>query len=531
MMKAFLQPSQVTLETTWRRIPKTAKLAFMTSLATGVLVYLFALTNPLVCVGDALNNIISSSNQVGLGRWSCSWLSALSTDYSMPLVNGVIMLLAVSLLAAIVVVYLEIRSSLLAVVCALVLICYPSVGNTLKYTHLADGYMIAAMLVVLSLYLLDRYRFGWIVSIPMLTLALGTYQAYVSLVIALMFTRAVQLILRPSSDNRALLRLALRYILVVAASLAAYYALVGPFSDMYGIPLSDYQSVDSMGKFSLGTLMDNFLNCYRDFKKEITFLSFRPGFYVNGYANYLYVCLTAGLIVVTYVTGKNKTVLKSVALAALLALSPLLLCSIHIFNPSSVYSLMTYSVACLYLLGIVVLEQLPDVLRHLSEDIQGKAAYILSGRKWMRTLLCLASWVMIICLIVCLYAWTVGINLDYYRAKLDNENMYAQCSLYLQMAEATPGYEKSMPIYVVGSPVDSASISRAQPTLNQPKSYYAFMKFFLGVQMPFGIANSIDDAAYRFAATEAFAQMPTYPAGGCSLVADGNLYIKLSEIR
>lgn len=529
-MSEFLRLPQAALSTQWRRIPKQVKAAFLTALTAGVLIYLFALTNTLVGSGDALNNVVSSANQVGLGRWSCSWLCSLSTEYSMPLVNGLMMILAVSLLAAVATMLLEIRSTFFAMLTALVLIAYPSVGDTLKYLHLADGYMIAALLAVLALYLADRYRFGWAAGVPLLTLALGTYQAYASLVVALMFVRGIQLVLRPSSENRMLLKLVLRYVLLIAVSMALYYGLARFFSGYYGIPLSDYQSVSSMGNFSPQTLLNNFLGCYRDFKSEITFLSFRPGFYVNGYANYLYVACTLGLMLVIYLTGENKTVFKAVLLTALTALAPFLLCSVRIFNPAKVYSLMTYSVVGLYLLGVVLLEQLPAALKRLSVEPHGKTAFLLAGRKGMRVLLIVVSWLMILCLIVALYAWIVGENLDYYQEKLDYGNMYAQCAAYLQTAENTPGYQKNMPIYIIGTAADSAIGSRAQTLLNRPKYFYAFLRYYLGVNMPFGIAGQIDTIAYAFAEAEAFDGMPAYPAEGCAVVADGGLYLKLSGL-
>ncbi|MDD3212623.1 MAG: glucosyltransferase domain-containing protein [Eubacteriales bacterium] len=529
-MDKYLRSPQAAFSTLWRRITRPVKAAFLTAFISGVLIYLFAITNTLVGSGDALNNVVSGANQVGLGRWSCSWLCSLSTVYSMPLVNGLMMILAVSLLAVVVTMLLEIRSTFFAMLAALVLIAYPSVGDTLKYLHLADGYMIAALLAVTALYLADRYRFGWAAGVPLLTLALGTYQAYASLAAALMFVRGVQLVLRPSSENRALLKLVLRYVLLMAISMALYYGLARFFSGYYGIPLSDYQSVSSMGSFSPQTLLNNFLGCYRDFKSEITFLSYRADFYVNGYANYLYVACTLGLTLAIYLTGAGKSVLKSVLLAALLALAPFLLCSVRVFNPAKVYSLMTYSVVGLYLLGIVLMEQLPAALKRLAGETRGKAALVLAGRKWMRVLLVIVSWLMILCLIVALYAWIVGENLDYYREKLDFENMYAQCSAYLQTAENTDGYSKNMPIYIIGSAAGSAVVSRTQTLLNRPKYFYAFMRYYLGVDMPFGIAGQIDMTAYAFADTEAFAGMPAYPAAGCAAVVDGGLYLKLSGI-
>lgn len=528
MQHKLEQPAFTSLWRVFERCPKPARIAFVSSFFGGLLTYLYALTNPLLCVGDALTNVVSTSNQVGLGRWSSAWLCSLSPELSMPLVNGLIMLLATSLLAGVVVVYVEMQSPLLAAAAGLVLALYPSVGNTLKYVHLADGYQIAALLAVVSLFVTDRYRFGWLAGIPLLVLALGTYQANLSLVVALMLVRALQLLIKPGVQVRSLLWLALRYLLYAAAALAAYYVLVGVFSRQYGIPLSDYQSVSNMGQWTPALVWDNFIACYRDFRKEITFLSFRPGFYVNGYANYLYVLLAVGLIGAAYLSVRGKTPLKTALLMVLLALSPFLLCSIHIFNPATVYSLMTYSVAGLYLIGLVAMERLPDVLLRLAQATQGKVGLMRSSLRGTRVLLVVVSWVLIICLAVCLYAWAAGINVDYYSAQLDYGNMYAQCSLYLSLAEAADGYTHGMPIYVLGTAGAGAS-SRANTLLNSPKAFYAFMKFMLGVQMPYGIAGDINRAAEQFMEGAAYRQMPAYPADGCAVVSDGAVYVKLAE--
>lgn len=47
--------------------------------------------------------------------------------------------------------------------------------------------------------------------------------------------------------------------------------------------------------------------------------------------------------------------------------------------------------------------------------------------------------------------------------------------------------------------------------------------------MPYGVAGEINLAARRFMETQAYVQMPDYPAPGCSVVIDGAVYIKLSE--
>lgn len=507
----------------YKRTPRAARLAFVSAFLGGVLVYLFALTNLTLSTGDALTNVVFNGNLIWLGRWSSAWLSGLGTDLSMPLVNGLLMISAISLLAAFVVSFLHIKSSLCAVLCGLTLICFPSVGATLGYLHNADGYMIAAMLAVLSLLLMDNLRWGIVPAVPLLALAVGTYQANASLVIALMFVRAVQLILEGELQNKALLLRALRYFAYIALSLGLYYVLVGVFTRASGIALSDYQSVSDMGRFSLGTLWANLLGCYKDFKGSITFLSYRNDYYVSGYANYLYAAICAGLTGLVYALGRNKTVLKGVVLAALMLLSPMLLCSIRLFNPATVYSLMVYSVSCMYLLGLMLMERLPATLAQL----EGCRLRPLA-KKAMRLISVGASWALTACLTVCLFVWSVGTNVDFYRGKMDYESMYSQCSSYLTLAEAAEGYQPDMPIYVIGE-IGGSNASRGAVALQMPKYFYAFMHYYLDVRMPYGIANSIDDEALRIRGTDAFAAMPVYPLEGCARVIDGAMVVKLSD--
>ena len=139
-----------TAEGAMKRLSRPVRLAFLAALGTGLVVYLFALTNRIFCTGDALNNVLFDGNLSWMGRWSCQLLSSLGTDLSIPPVNGMLMITAMAVMAAVTVSLLEIRSDVLAVLAAGVIMCHPSAGATLKYLHNADGYMIAALLAVIG---------------------------------------------------------------------------------------------------------------------------------------------------------------------------------------------------------------------------------------------------------------------------------------------------------------------------------------------------------------------------------------------
>lgn len=518
-----------------RRIGRPAKTAALSAFLTGLLVYLFALTHQVFCTGDALNNYVFNGDLSWMGRWSSRWLSMPGTDYNMPQVNGLIMLAALALTAGLTASLLQVRTTLGALLVGAVMVCHPAAGATLQYLHNADGYMLAALLAVLALWLTDRHKLGFLLGAVLLCLSMGTYQAYLALVVALMAVRGAALLAEGREEDRALLGRILRYGLLAALGIALYYGVTKGLAAM-GMQLSDYQSVGSMGQFTAAQLAENFLGCFRDFKESITFLSFRPGYYVNGYLNYA--LFAAGWGMIWFFTLRNgfrkgfSGWLRLSLLLVLTLLSPMLFCAIRMANPQYVHKLMTYSTVAVYLLAIVCCEQAEATLRPApgcSPEQQGPAMALPAVlSQWLRRLY---TWFAPAALAVCLLVWSVGSNLDFYRGHEDYQNLYAQCSAYLSLAEQTEGYEKHMPIYVVGQPDEESALSRQQPGLHEIKSYYAFMVHVLKVQMPLGAANQIDEAALALCSTEAFAAMPAYPLSGCAMVIDDAMVIKLGAVE
>ena len=527
-----------TMEGAWKRLSRPVKLSFFAALGTGLVVYLFILTNRMFCAGDALNNVVYDGNLTWMGRWSCKLLSSLGTDLAMPLVNGMLMILFLSMAAAVMVSLLEIRSDLLAVLAAGVVMCHPSAGATMKYLPYADGFILAALLAVAALWLTDRYVWGFLPGAALLCLSMGTYQAYLALIVSLMLVRGVSQLAGGQLDDRALLLRMLRYGLLLALGVGAYFG-VTRLLEAFGVKLSDYQSVSSMGQFTLEELWRNFVGCYGDFRRNIMMLSSRPGYYVTGYTNYFLFAAGLGcmwLLTLSGGFGKGRSPwLRLALLAALTVLSPVFYCCIRLANPGALHSLMVYSTVGMHLMVIAGLQLICDRLgSRPAPDKAGESGESTEKQGILRGLSDLAlrlfSWVAPLCVAVCVFVWSVGSNVDYYRGHEDYENLYAQCIAYLTLAEQTPGYERNMPIYVVGQPDGDSVMSRSRPGLYETQSYYMFMVNILKVQMPYGIVNQLGEDARVIAGTDAFAAMPAYPLPGCAQVVDGAMVVKLGPL-
>ncbi|MCI5955768.1 MAG: glucosyltransferase domain-containing protein [Clostridiales bacterium] len=505
---------QQVLSRLWReKITRPVRVAFFSSFIVGLLTYLFAMTNILFLTGDALNNVYFDGNLIWLGRWSSQWLSSLSTNYTMPYVNGMIMLMSIAGLSALLVAVFEIKSSLLALMSAGVLTCFPTVSKTLGFLHNADAYLLAVM----GLFVLERCCWGFVPAVLLIAIGTGTYQACATLVIGMMFVRGVQLTVCSEQNARALARRALRYALCIAAALALYYGMALWFSQRTGLEIGEYQSVEAAASVdTLRLLPGNFVQCYRDFWQAFTVLSELPEYQASGWPPVVFGALSVLMCFVVFGVKQGGKWGRLELLCLLWALAPFLLCSIRAFNPDKVYALMTYSVSGLYLLGMVMLDELPGVL----ERLKGKrtVAVFLSG----------ASWVMLACTVVCLFHWTVSANLEFYLARMDYENMYAQCSAYLARAESSEDYVQGMPIVVIGE--SGYNSGRAPTAMYQSKFYYSFMNYCLRVDMPMGVANDVRDQARALADTEDFLLMPCYPEEGCVQAIGDYMVVKLGEV-
>jgi len=498
----------------WRKIGKPVRLAFFASLCTGLLAYLYRLTNLFFTEGDALNNVWFNGNMVWVGRWSSAWLSGLSTDLTMPAVNGLLVIFAVALIAAMLVELLEIRSSLMAILAGGVLMCHPTVSATLGFLHNSDAYMMAAMLSVLGFVVLERFRWGFVPAVALIAFGTGTYQACASLVIGMMFVRGVQLLVLSEESAKNLWFRAVKWVLCIGLSLALYYLLAQLFSKWSGIAISSYQSVSEAASLeTFRQIPANVVKCFGDFAFQMEWEKYEGQQLLLSRLNAVVAAVTVVLVLVVFFLRQGRKLGRMAVLIALLALAPFFLCSIQIFNPDHVYGLMTYSTVGLYLMAILMADSLPE--------------QSFARTKKLRIPACVMNWTLVICLTVGAFQWAVNANVGFFKAALDYEKMYAMCAKFMDMAESHEDYMGGMPIYVIG---DIAwDDMRQTPQLNATKSYYAFMKSVLGATMPYGIANVVEENARRITESEDFVIMSCFPAEDCVAVIEDCLVIKLSE--
>lgn len=507
----------------WRRVAPPQRAAFFSCLITGYLVHLYAFTN-LIPNSDGLSRVFDPQQMTISGRWFLHYASSLNDFTQMPAVIGLLSLLFVSLAALLVVDLLSIRSKVLAGLAGAVMAAFPCMGYTFLYMFTASAYCLAILLAVLSVWLARRGRLGWPAGVLALALAMGTYQAYVTVAIALSLLVVFKETLDPEATFQGTLRLGLRLVCFLAAGAVLYYAILLVFLKVKDLELLSYLGMDAASAgYPFAQLPRLIFTAY----KQVVAFFFVPGS-ADGFASGWMVLLDLAALALGLVcflgrlTGSklHKALWRPVGALAMLALLPLGVNFMQVLSPYAAPTpLMKYSFVTVYL-AVLLLAELADgsqVLGRLRSDAVALTAL------WAAVLL--------------LFCLNTN-NLLYTASAQAHRATESFATRLLTRIEGCPGYERGIEIAVVGAvtdgllrshipsyaQVDHYSVPR-DTVLDLNKHLYYYFDQWLNVP----VDEPEEEVMLAVSASPAFAAMPLYPADGSVQVVDGRVVVKLQE--
>ena len=201
------------------------KLPLITGFVFGLAANLYAFTNKFVNA-DELEYLFSKGATLSSGRWALALTSCIFPDVSMPWIYGVIAVMILTLSACVIICTFEIKGRILQCVLAGLIVSFPVQAMTFAYMFTCVPYAIAVLLVSIAVYNYSRGgKCGWIVSSVLLTLALGIYQAYISLAVSLFLVYIVKRTLDGEMSWQRLIRHGLGCIGVLLTAAVLYFAV------------------------------------------------------------------------------------------------------------------------------------------------------------------------------------------------------------------------------------------------------------------------------------------------------------------
>lgn len=504
----------------WRRLQPAQRAAFFACIITGYLVHLYAFTNIVPC-SDGLSRVYDPQQMTVSGRWFLHYASMLNGFTQMPAVIGLLSMLLLGAAAALTVGLLHVRSRSLGGVCGAVMAAFPCLGYTFLYMFTASAYCLAIFMAVLAVQLAVRGKWRLVPAVLLLAMAMGTYQAYAAMSIALSVLVVIEFLTRPEATLRGTLRLGGRLVAFLALGAAAYYGILQIFLRVKHVQLLSYLGMDTvMTHYPLAKLPSLLVTTY----KQVLAFFFIPGS-VNGYDTPVLSVLNALLLAAAAVSlvaalRHDRLLLQPwrvLLLLVLILLFPLAINFGQIMSPYSAPTpIMKYAFVLVYLAALLMLDQCDGCIP------RPKAAGI-------------AGAVCVCALLVCFLQTN---NLLYTASAQAHRATQSYLTRMMARVEDCDGYTPGMEVVIIGTIPDAqmhsaiesyAQVSHYSVPIHQVAPLNKHLYYYLNDWLSIPIKEPSQEAMAAVAGSDAFAAMPLYPQQGSVQVLDGRLVVKLSE--
>ncbi len=511
------------IERLYGKITVNQRTAFLSAIIIGLIAHLYMFTNKLPNYDDILINSFGATFR--LGRWFLWVLGAIAYHldlvYSLPWVNGLVSLLLLAVAAMLMVDVLKIKSKISVVIISGIFVVFPSWTATFFFMFTAPFYALAVFLIVLSVYLNVKFKYGYIFGIMLLALSLGIYQAY--LPFAATFY-VVVLIMEIGSDNGDYILIwkkAFKYLFTILAGVLLYYAIMKLSLIITNQQLADYKGVGQMGALSASMLPDLVKNIINNGFGIVVNNNLEISYNLllkAGYAWLYFVDFVLGVMLVIRCAKKHDYG-KMILVVLLLLAFVIAVNGIYIICPQedAVYALMTYAYSFFIIFPIVLLDCLLGEKKFENSGLLICLEYVS---------VCVAG---IMIAVYCHFA-----NAEYFSIQLSYEQATSYYTTLITQIKETEGYSDSMPIVFVGENkkiedetlykneiMDIFDMSGRDDTLVESYTMKYLLRYYCGFDPEYGSVSEIDQKIVN--------QMPIYPKDGSIKIYNNSVIVKLSE--
>ena len=213
---------------------------------------------------DSLFSIYEESPDINIavGRFLRPVYRMLRGNFALPVINGFLSLVYLSLAIYLLSDIMEIRrKSFLALTCGLLSTNVTFSLMNATYFHDSDAYMLSLLLALGGVWVALRLRHGICWSVLFYFCSLGIYQAYIDAAIYVFLMLALVRLLKGERVKRVYLE-SLQYLLAIAAAMVLYY--IGIKVTQHFANLSDgdyYNTLSNVTALSLGSVFQRLFTC------------------------------------------------------------------------------------------------------------------------------------------------------------------------------------------------------------------------------------------------------------------------------
>jgi len=473
---------------------------FLTAMLTGLLAHGYAFGNKLLN-HDEIESLFGKGATVTSGRWGLEPVKLLFPDWSMPWIYGLLSLLLISCACCLMLKMLDIRTAAMRLLLPALIVSFPSLTGTFCFMFTAPAYAWSFLLTTASVFLVRRGgRWELALSVPLLILGLGIYQAYISLAASLYLVLMIRDTLDGERSVPQIIRFGVKALAMMLLSIGLYYLVTQAVFRITGAEFNDYVTANVNGAISLPRRVrmayDNFFYIF----------SFRNFYIISSeFSRLLHIVLGLALLAaLAFLALRGRRPLHAALLGLLLFLLPLSICCMFlIMSRESIHTLVMYSFVCLYLLMGLTAERLRPAVPILSAAL----AAVVLGNVYFA-------------------------NMCYLKMQLQYENARAFYTVLLARAESVEGFDEDCTLAVLGRQknllhsfpeLDTDLFMGVNGDLVNIYSRENLIRFYLGQDLPF----ADEDTVSRLENDPRVLQMAEYPYDGSVRRIDDTIVVKL----
>lgn len=507
----------------FQRTSSPQRAAFLACFVSGYLVHLFAFTN-IIPNFDGISRVFDPQQMTVSGRWFLHYASALNTFTQMPALIGFFSMVFLALAAAGIVGVLGLRSRALSALLGVSMAAFPCMGYTFLYMFTASAYCLAIFLAVLSVALAKR-SWPWAVGgSVLLALAMGIYQAYAAVAVALSVLLILKQCLSHRTQCKATALLGVRLLAFLAVGAVLYYVILQIFLKVKGLELLDYLGMSQAGGgYPIAQLPSLLLSTY----KQVVVFFLIPGS-SSAFTTPLFVglnLLAAVLAAVCFFAilvrrSLWKEIWRVAGAVVMILLLPAAVGFAQIIAPySDATPIMKYPYVLVYAAVLLCADLGLSLLPRPKAGVS-------------------VSWALAACM-VCLTLYGANINNILYTASEQaHRAALSYATRLMERIESCPGYTGEEEIVIIGSfPVDRiysqiesyALVDHYSVPLNTVIPLNKHIYYYLQDWLNLPVEEPEEEVMLEVSQSQEFRNMPLYPADGSVQKVDGRIVVKIQE--
>lgn len=344
------------------KISNDEKFAVIISVIIGLLCHIYKIVNYLPN-HDSIYNYYNSQNVVGSGRWFLSIACGFSSYYDLPWITGFLSILFISFTVAVLVRIFSIENRFLISLVSGLLVCSPSITETLFFGFTSDGYMLAMLFSAVAVLLSDikdDSKIHFILSTILITLTCATYQSYISFSLVLLVCLCIWNLLFKEYQFKEYIHWIARELIKYIIALISFYIIWKLCLHFEGIEINNYQGINSMSL--------NFINIILAIPSSIKTLYFyilewnilKHGITLYGFLNILFLCFAFGVLAsAIYKNNIYKDLYKVVLIFIFICILPFICCIWHFVTPNVIYRpMMLTCVVLIFIFTLIMADQI-----------------------------------------------------------------------------------------------------------------------------------------------------------------------------